>query len=258
MESSWMKLALNFCLLATFAVVIVFAATRKPAREAANDYLTSGRAKYAHGDLEGAIADFQQAITLFPDGWQAYAACGRAEYADALRQIYLSRGQTNVDLFVWPPISPKPNDLPDYLRFGRRLDSAWTNLSCALSLKPDDATCYFYRGLVAVYEVFGPPKGREKAKMQALADLDRSIKLDPNFPTAYYFRAGVRATLTNLDGAISDYGRAVALAGTNSYAASALWFRAKLRNTIGDSTGAQSDHQMALQIWPQADSILWH
>jgi tetratricopeptide (TPR) repeat protein len=69
MKTSWMKLALTFCLLAACVAAMVFVATSKPAAEAANDYLASGGTKQDKGDLDGAIADFNRAIKLRPDAW---------------------------------------------------------------------------------------------------------------------------------------------------------------------------------------------
>ena len=70
----------------------------------AEDYFTSGMAKKAKGDLDGAITDYDKAIALIPDNASAYIIRGAAKKA---------KGD---------------------------IDGAITDYDKAIALKPDDAS----------------------------------------------------------------------------------------------------------------------
>ncbi len=46
---------------------------------------------------------------------------------------------------------------------------------------------------------------------EALADYDKAIELDPEYPSAYYSRGNLRRKLRDFDGAVEDYSRAIEL-----------------------------------------------
>ncbi|NJR21813.1 MAG: serine protease [Richelia sp. CSU_2_1] len=166
----------------------------------ADDFYLQGGDKYRKGDYRGAIADFDRAIALNPNYFEAYNDRGWARYelgdkqgaiADYDRTLkinpnfalaYNNRGIARSDL------GDKQGAIADYEQ--------------ALKINPNYADAYNNRGW-ARYEL-GDKQG-------AIADYDRALKINPNFALAYYNRGNIRYELGDKQGAIADFQKAADL-----------------------------------------------
>lgn len=83
----------------------------------------------------------------------------------------------------------------------------------------------------------------------AMADLDRSLKIDPNHAPALQARGSARRRKGDLDGALADYDRAIELD-----AGKAEYFRGRslVRRQKRDLDGALADCDRALEIDPKS------
>jgi tetratricopeptide (TPR) repeat protein len=85
-------------------------------------------------------------------------------------------------------------------------------------------------------------RGIDRAKMgdldEAIAEYNKAIALDPGFALAYDKRAFCRALKADLDGAMADYDRAIAL---NPKLADAYYYRGETRKVKASRDGINSD-----------------
>jgi tetratricopeptide (TPR) repeat protein len=86
----------------------------------------------------------------------------------------------------------------------------------------------------------------------AIADLSRSIDLNPAFSKAYSSRGVARRDKGDLDGALGDYTKAIEL---DPRSAVAFSNRGVVRHDKGDLRGAHADSVRALEIDPQEASV---
>lgn len=135
--------------------------------DGAEVYVNRGNAKYNMGQYDAAIADFDKAIQLKPD------------YAGA----YVNRGGAKVK------IGQYSDAIIDYDR--------------AIQLKPDYADAYFNRGLAKEYAV---------QYDEAISDYDKVIQLSPNDVLAYCNRGNLNWALHRVLEAKQDFQIALSLA----------------------------------------------
>ena len=194
-----------------------------------------GVAHRAHGDINAALKDYDQAIKLNPKFAQAYNNRG---VAYDLRGDF-DRAITDYD----QAIKLEPTAVAHFNRGNAYLgksqyDAAIDNFNQAIKLKSDfaqalDNRCWA-RAVVGILK-------------QALGDCNQALRLMPNNPATLESRAFIYLKMTNFDAAVSGYDAALAI---NPKAASALYGRglAKLKNE--DASG-EADIKAAKAI--QAD-----
>jgi tetratricopeptide (TPR) repeat protein len=109
------------------------------------------------------------------------------------------------------------------------------------------AIAYFMRGIT--YDQL-------QQHPQALADLNQSISINPDFYLAYYIRANLKKNvLADAQGALSDYNRSISL---SSQFAEAYINRAILKDDVlKDAQGALADYNQAIAISPQ-DPVIYN
>ncbi|UJB68357.1 serine protease [Acaryochloris sp. 'Moss Beach'] len=160
--------------------------------------LASNKSK--KGDYQGAISDYDKAISLDPKLSDAYVNRGNAYYS--LKQY--SQAISDYD----KAISLDPKDVVARGNRGRaytdlkQYSQAILDYDKAISLDPQDAMAYKNRGdtYTALHQY-----------SQAILDYDKSISLDPNYITnAYYHRGIVYNILKQYPQAISDFNNAIA------------------------------------------------
>lgn len=174
------------------------------AQTTARDYCNRGVARQKKGDLDGALADFSQAIELNPQDSTAYNNRGLAQmakgdldsaladYDRALQisprnfQIRTSRGiarQRNGDLDgaiadydiaikLWKTYVPAYRNRANVKMAKKDFDGALADYNFLLAINPKDASAYYNRSLIAT------AKGDPDA---ARANFNRAIKLDPKY-----------------------------------------------------------------------------
>ena len=113
-----------------------------------------------------------------------------------------------------------------------------TALPSKTATEPKSARDYFTRGML---------RYRQQDRQNALADLDRAIKLQPNFVDAYNNRGIIKGAMGDTTGAIADYTRAIAIEPKYFEAYANRGFA---RLSSGDKTGAAADLQIANQLKP--------
>ena len=166
-------------------------------------YDNRGEARYASGDVNGALADFDRAIQLDPSYANAYDNRGTAR---------LEKGDTSGALADYTlAIRLDPRRSTAYYNRGKIKakgdpDGALADYQQAIALNPEYAAAYNARG--RVYQA----KGDLNA---ALADYTRAIDLNREYANAYNNRGTVRRTMGDLAGAMEDFNLAVHLAANN-------------------------------------------
>lgn len=171
-----------------------------PVASPADDYFSSGNAKRAKGDKDGAIADYTNAIQLKPDYAEAYYVRGEVkrarfewdgaigDYGKAVQlkpdyaEAYYSRGEVERAKFDW--------------------GGAVADYNKAIQLKPDYAEAYYNRGSAEEHK--GDFDG-------AIADYSRALQLRPDDAVAYNSRGSAEEHKGNFGGAIANYTKAIQL-----------------------------------------------
>lgn len=160
----------------------------------AEDLVQRGLERDLSGDLQGAIADYSEAIRLDPTLAVAYSNRGAvltdlADYQNAI-----------VDLDE--AIRLDPNFAGAYSTRGNArflsgdVPGGFADWDKAIQLNPSLAIAYVNRGNGHFLSGDIP---------KALADYDEAIRLDPNSILAYTNRATVRLQSGDFEGAIADY-----------------------------------------------------
>ena len=157
-------------------------------------YFKRGLAKSGQKDLDGAIADYTEAIRLRPNLAFAYNNRGNAktykgdidggiaDYTEAIRLnpneviYYVSRAQSRFDK-------------GDF-------DGTIADFTEAIRLNPTHASYYLNRGIASRKRGYTD---------RALADFTEAIRLDPKYGRAYVNRGVIREGQGDLSGATADY-----------------------------------------------------
>jgi tetratricopeptide (TPR) repeat protein len=190
--------------------------------------------KQQNGDLEGAIADYTQAIRIKPDYVDAYNNRGNArsnqgdmagaivDYGEAIRikpeyaKAYYNRGNARSDQ------GDKAGAIADYTE--------------AIRIDPDHAYAYNNRGLARYAQ--GDIAG-------AIADYGEAIRIQPEYANAHENRGFIHYNRGNLAEAVADYDQAIELEpkSVNSYNN-----RGEVYFALGDYAKALADFDKAYEL----------
>jgi tetratricopeptide (TPR) repeat protein len=169
----------------------------EPARKAAAH---NGRAlaKARGGDLDGAVADFSEAVKLKPDYAEAFY--NRANALD--RSGRPDRAIADYDKTIMlQPFMPQPYNNRCWVRaeLNKELDKALADCTQALKLKADNPKALDTRGFVHL---------RMGRNQDAVADYDAALKLNPKLAASLYGRGVARLRLGDGAGAAKDIAEA--------------------------------------------------
>lgn len=207
------------------------------------------------GDLEGAMADFNEAIRLNPDDslalsdrgvlWREKGDLERAiaDFTAAIARDPLPRsevgGRGHVNVYA-----------NRGLAFWAKgdIDHALADFDAAVARDPQDVEARYHRAQIRV---------ARRDLTGAVADLDEVIRRDPTLADAYYLRGAARYDLymtvspwidpRDLAGAIADFGDVIRLQPDN---ASAFYARGLADSISGENDRAAADFAKAVEINP--------
>lgn len=141
-------------------------------------YNNRGSAYSQKGQLDQAIADYNQALSIDPQYAQAYSNRGCA-YADK-GQLDQALADQNQALSIDPQNYDAYYNRGDVYKAKGLIDQAITDYTEAIKIKPKRADTYNSRGLA--YSAKGQI-------IQAVDDYTQAIKIDPKYAAAYYNKA---------------------------------------------------------------------
>jgi len=217
--------------LSSLAILLLLASTALG--DGSTDYDATSLAKFKQGDLDGALADFNQAVRLTPGvsaPWfhRALVEDARGNLAGALadytKAIELKPGSANTHANRGN-VKQEMGDLA----------GAIADYSKAIELKPDNPVAHTSRGLLK--KVNGDPNG-------ALADYNQAIQLDPNYARAYLNRACLRYDAQQFTAALADFRKTSELNPSLDFPRSSIWL---VRAHLGEKEPATKELQAYLQ-----------
>lgn len=233
-------------------------------------YNQRGSSRAAVGDLEGALADFTEAMRLDPESpWAAY---NRGDTYLAKREYLAAVADLSTALRLNPQFALSHARRGDAYRLNGELDRAIADYTNALRLDPHNVAAYVNRGTAyrkkGLYEpaladfslaVQLDPANPElylqrglayrlkDEPARALADLDTAARLSDENAEVYYQRGLTNEALGRRSAALADLTRVVQLAPDHSAAFNS---RGTIRADLGDVEGAEADFSEALRLNP--------
>jgi tetratricopeptide (TPR) repeat protein len=200
-------------------------------------------------DSQGALADFNQAITLSPQSANIYYNRGNLK-SEKLNDSQGALADYNRAIALNPKYALAYNSR-GILKKDKLNDSqgALADYNQAITLNPQLAEVYDNRGLLK-YQKFNDIQG-------ALADFNRAITLDPQSFQAYNNRGSLKKNkLNDSQGALADFNQAITI---NPQSAEVYNNRGLLKyEKLNDVQGALADYNQAITINPQSDSAYYN
>lgn len=200
-------------------------------------YLNRGAARHSQGNFEAALHDFDQVIALDPQEAAAYYNRGvvHSDQGDSIRAVQNYSQAIMLDASL---AEAYYNRGIERIALGDRT-GAMDDFEKAITVNSKFASAYLNRGVVR--NEIGDREG-------AISDLNRATTLNPRSASAYYNRGIVRRSLGDLTGAIGDYDRAIEL---DPQIIPAYINRGAARADLGDLKGAIRDYDQAIYLYPE-------
>jgi tetratricopeptide (TPR) repeat protein len=174
----------------------------------ARHYFKLGVAKSNSGDFNGAIANFERAISLQErSANELNPKLMEAYYNRATAKFYLGRKQEAVadyDLAIAldPKFSMAYNNRGNTKKDLGQLPAAIKDFDRAIALNPKNDKAYYNRGSA---------KSALGQKEASIADFDRAIALNAYYAQAYNNRGNAKFFLERFEAALSDFDRTIAI-----------------------------------------------
>jgi tetratricopeptide (TPR) repeat protein len=204
-------------------------------------YLNRGTAYLSKGDYDRALADFNQAVKLQPDGASAYF--NRAAVYFAKQDFDRALADINQVIKLQPDFALAYLKRGSVYYFKGDSDRALADINQAIKLQPDFALAYLNRG--AFYT------DRDDHD-HAIADFDQALKLAPDDAEAYLNRGSSYQKQGKYDRAFADFNQALKLAPDNAIAYNNRgWAYAQK----GEFDRALADLHQALKLKPDEASF---
>jgi len=214
------------------AAPVVAGTSTDATSQSAADLSARGFALQTKGDLDGALADYDQAIKLDPHNVEALSRRALAERDKGNWDGALA--DFNAVLAIAPDNADAYSNRGYVKQTKGDLDGALADYSEALTLKPTSAEAFYNVGLIKVR------RGDIDGGIEAF---NKAIDLNPKLARPYFSRGNAKNAEGDIDGAIADYTQSIML--DRSYAM-ASFNRGAARQTRGDIVGAFADYSQAL------------
>jgi YidC/Oxa1 family membrane protein insertase len=188
-------------------------------------YNNRGVVYRAKNDYDRAIADYDEAIRLDPKYALAYLNRGVA-YADK-KDYDRAIADYNAAIRLDPKVARAYSNRGEAYRAKNDYDRALSDFNEAIRVDPNSAFAYYNRGNAYL---------NKKDYDRAIADYTEAIRLDPKDAKAYNNRGEAYRAKNDYDRAISDYTEAVRLDPKLDIAHANLNIAYRNRNSLGGST----------------------
>ncbi|HKI37516.1 MAG TPA: tetratricopeptide repeat protein [Gemmataceae bacterium] len=197
--------------------------------------------RFVRRDLEGALADFRQAVQNDPSYAEAWNNSG------LVRQLLGRLGEAVADFDRAVSLRP---DYPEALNNRGRARLALGDAAGAMADFDRALTGAAGRFRASVLHNRGALKQGAGDLAGALADFDRALAIDPDHIVTYLNRGSARQESGDLEGALADFERALARLPPER-AATAYHKRGGVRVLRNDFAGAIADYDRALALEPR-------
>ncbi len=208
---------------------------RDESAEACN---SRGTCRYASGDADGALAEFNRALTLKPN--YAEATNNRGILRHSTRQFEFAIQDFDLAIQAEPGFAQAHNNRGVARQALGDLAGALADFENAVRLAPDYVDALNNRGLARLSggDIVG-----------ALNDYAQALKLarGPEAAPVYHNRGAARQSFGDHAGAIADFDQALR---HNPNQAGSYHNRGCSRRALGDLTGALADFETALERTP--------
>ncbi len=194
-------------------------------------YVNRGYLRINNNDIQGAVADFSQAI-MFRPGY-AVAYNNRAIAYSALGDIDAAMKEYDKAIMLNPKYAVAYCNRGSAYQAADDFEKALKDYTKAIELNPNYSGAYCNRG--SAYQANG-----EVGK--AIEDYENAIKLNPYFAEPYYNRGNIFSTHNDLNNAIACYLKAIAL--NDRYA--------EAYNNLGLAYQSVGDIESAVKYYDQA------
>ncbi|MGA9381617.1 MAG: tetratricopeptide repeat-containing serine protease family protein [Phormidium sp.] len=205
--------------------------------QSGSDYAARGSIRQERGDRQGAIADYNQAVSLGSNDALTYFNRGVVRYNQG---DYQGANQDYTQA-----ISLSPNYASAYFNRGlarqllKNFQGMLEDFEKVLSFDNTDPAAYNNRAVAK--SALGDRPG-------AIADLTAALRLGPNLITVYTNRASLRRREGDRQGAIQDLNEVIRI---NPREASAYYNRGVIKKEVDDQSGALQDLQTAASLFQQ-------
>jgi tetratricopeptide (TPR) repeat protein len=201
-----------------------------------------GNRRLADGDVDGAIADYSEAIRLDPYNADLYSDRGSALTAKGTVEAALADFDRAIAL--QPKFMSRRYDIVYANRAAAWLkkgdyDKAIADVNWAMGYESRPSVAFANRALAW---------SRKGEPVKAMDDFDAAIRLSPKIPMYYVLRGNERAKAGDRDLAISDYGEAIR---QDAKLVLAYVRRAQMWQAKGDAGRAAEDRDEAIRLEPR-------
>jgi tetratricopeptide (TPR) repeat protein len=208
----------------------------------ASDYFLRANGKYDDGNYSGALADYNQSISLNPKYFGAYNNRAALKHIK-LNDIQGALADYNQSILVNPKNAYVYKNRAALKRIKLNdIQGALADYNQAISLNPKYSEAYYNRAILK--------RDKLNDRQGELVDYNQAISLNPINDSAYYNRAILKDTkLDDIQGALADYNQAISLNPKN---ASAYNNRGVLKiNKLNDIQGGLADYNQAISLNPK-------
>ncbi|MBK7318902.1 tetratricopeptide repeat protein [Candidatus Villigracilis affinis] len=211
----------------------------------ADIWFYTGEIHYSRNQLQQAIADYTEALTIDPEYIWAFSSRGYAYANLGLDEMAIADYTKTIEL------NPQCACIYYYNRgvaYGhlKEYEKAIADYTMAIKLDPTDDWSYNNRG--NIYD-------RLERYNEAIADYTKAIELSPNDELYYQNRGETYTDLGKYDNALNDFNKAIELAPENAHGFNA---RAIGYEEMKEYEHALADYNKAIQLDPEYPSAYYN